>query len=141
MNKDLRRGIGSLDEAYRKIAEEMMSFADGFSWEYIVGIYKITPTSVFKEWSMFVDGGISDQGEFPQENISMNSTEGLKFIRKNIFEISGSYIWGARFTLHSDGRFEIDYSYDKPEGYDENDMMTGEEVNASLNDVLDKKFK
>lgn len=47
--------------------------------------------------------------------------EALKYIKNNILETTGQIIWGLVFTLYPDGRFNIEYDYNKPEGYEESD--------------------
>jgi hypothetical protein len=38
------------------------------------------------------------------------------------------------FTLYPNGKFNLEYDYNKPEGYEEtDDIITGDEMNASLN--------
>ncbi|PIE46577.1 MAG: hypothetical protein CSA42_07770 [Gammaproteobacteria bacterium] len=42
-------------------------------------------------------------------------------------------IWGLTFTLYPDGKFEIEYDYNKPEDYEETDeVITGEEINQTF---------
>lgn len=53
-----------------------------------------------------------------------------------MLEISGKYIWEVNFTLYSDGEFKINFSYEKPDDYEENNFMTGDEFNASLKNLF-----
>lgn len=42
-------------------------------------------------------------------------------------------IWGLTFTLYPDGKFEIEYNYDKPEDYEETDeVIKGEDINQTF---------
>ncbi len=50
-----------------------------------------------------------------------------------MLENTGHRIWGLLFTLYLDGRFEIEYVYNKPDDYEESDdVISGDEINQSL---------
>ncbi len=55
------------------------------------------------------------------------------FLRDDLLRTTGQRIWGLTFTLYPTGKFNIEYDYNKPEGYEETDeVITGDEINASL---------
>lgn len=61
------------------------------------------------------------------------------FLGDNLLETTGNRIWGVDFTLFPDGKFNIEYNYNKPDDYEESDdIITGEEINQSLSDVNKK---
>lgn len=61
------------------------------------------------------------------------SMDALLFLRDDLLRTTGQRIWGLTFTLYPDGKFKIEYDYDKPEGYEETDeVISGDEINASL---------
>lgn len=41
------------------------------------------------------------------------------FIRDDLLSTTGQRIWGLMFTLYPDGKFNIDYDYKIPDGYEE----------------------
>ncbi|RST48723.1 hypothetical protein [Variovorax sp. MHTC-1] len=43
------------------------------------------------------------------------------FLRDDLLRTTGQRIWGLTFTLYPDGKFNIEYDYNKPEGYEETD--------------------
>lgn len=43
------------------------------------------------------------------------------FLRENLLKTTGQRIWSLTFTLHPDGKFNIQYDYNKPDGYEETD--------------------
>ena len=54
-------------------------------------------------------------------------------LKDNMLKLTGDKIWGLTFTLYPDGKFEIEYNYDKPEDYEETDeVITGEEINQTF---------
>ena len=55
------------------------------------------------------------------------------FLRNHIINLTGEKIWGLTFTLYPDGKFEIEYDYDKPKDYEEtNEVITGGEINRTF---------
>lgn len=61
------------------------------------------------------------------------------FLRDNLLHTTGQRIWGLTFTLFPDGKFNIEYDYNKPDGYEETDeVITGDEINASLFNLNEK---
>ena len=51
------------------------------------------------------------------------------------FKTTGQRIWGLTFTLHPDGKFNIDYNYNRPEWYTEEDELAdASSAKASTND-------
>ncbi|RKT50736.1 hypothetical protein DFR40_2663 [Azonexus fungiphilus] len=43
------------------------------------------------------------------------------YLRDDLLQTTGQRIWGLTFTLHPDGKFNIEYDYEKPEDYDDSD--------------------
>ena len=54
-------------------------------------------------------------------------------LKDDMLKLTGDEIWGLTFTLYPDGKFEIEYNYDKPEDYEETDeVITGEEIKQTF---------
>lgn len=53
----------------------------------------------------------------------------LLFLRNQILKETGKRIWGLTFTLYPDGKHEIEYDYNVPEGFNEKGEWIGEEHN------------
>lgn len=69
--------------------------------------------------------------DWPNTNIP--TSEAAIFLKNAILKQTGSRIWGLVFTLYPDGRFEIEYDYNKPDDYEESDdVILGDEINQSL---------
>lgn len=51
------------------------------------------------------------------------------FFRDNILKETKKRIWGLTFTLYPDGKHEIEYDYNVPEGFNEQGEWIGEEHN------------
>lgn len=59
------------------------------------------------------------------------------FLRSDLLQKTGQRIWGLTFMLHPDGKFNIEYDYNKPEDYEETD----ETIDVSLTDFVEKVNK
>lgn len=63
--------------------------------------------------------------------------EAILSLRDEHLRTTGRRIWGLTFTLYPDGKFNIKYDYKKPEDYEDSDeVMSGDEINSSLNSLL-----
>lgn len=63
-------------------------------------------------------------------------SDGVIYLRDNLLATTGQRIWGLTFTLYPDGKFNIEYDYNKPEGYEETgETISGDQANASLNNL------
>lgn len=60
--------------------------------------------------------------------------EACLFLRDDLLRTTNQRIWGLTFTLRPDGKFDLQYDYNKPKGYEETD----ETIDVSLTDFVDK---
>ena len=79
-------------------------------------------------------GEVHESGGFEADAEAIwNGLDASIYIRDVMLENTGHRIWSFTFTLFSDGKFDIEYSYSKPSGYEENnDSISGDEVMQSL---------
>ena len=56
-----------------------------------------------------------------------NIFSSILFLRDQILAETGKRIWGLTFTLYPDGKYEIEYDYNVPEGFNEKGEYIGEE--------------
>ncbi len=123
--------------AYQAIVQEIIDFTGGKPWDVACAKYKIFFKMInSKFWSKKDDEytyiGISNI----RDEVADASQEGIYYLRKHLMDLTGDRIWGLTFTLYPTGKFEIDYDYNKPDGYEETDeTITGEEINQSLFDL------
>ncbi|WP_144770234.1 hypothetical protein [Herbaspirillum sp. SJZ099] len=60
-------------------------------------------------------------------------------LRENISGLTGERIWGFKFTFYPNGKFNVEFNYNKPEGYEETDeTISGDQINTSLNQIHTK---
>lgn len=78
------------------------------------------------------EGIINEYRDIPID-LSKLRMEAVFYLRDHFLKLTGNRIWGLTFTLYPDGKFEIEYDYDKPEGYEETDeVITGDEINQTF---------
>lgn len=59
-------------------------------------------------------------------------------LRDQILAETGKRIWGLTFTLYPDGKYEIEYDYNVPEGFNEKGEYIGEEcTNETVKSFFD----
>jgi hypothetical protein len=51
----------------------------------------------------------------------LNVKKAFVFIRDHLLATTGQRIWGLTFTLYPDGKFNIEYDYQRPDWYSEDD--------------------
>lgn len=87
------------------------------SWDKIVLEAEIGESMTARTfWLMNVDVRFQANGEIPREFRPI-LREAQLFLRDDLLKVTGDRIWGFVFTLHKEGRFEIEYNYDMPEEY------------------------
>lgn len=126
--------ISSSEEAYQAIAQDLLNFPNGRTWTSITGEFEILSTMVSSKSWLSNNGIVDKKWNNGSTKYSDLALEAVRYLRDNIQETSGQRIWGLKFTLHPTGKFEIDYDYTKPDGYEETD----ETVNARevFSDIL-----
>ncbi len=114
-----------VENSYQLIATEVLAFIAGRDWQEAGAQYEIWPKSISTYWWRKIDDVIDKKGGFPPDQISANASDAVTYLRDEILRIKGDRIWGLTFTLHPDGKFKIEYDYEKPADYVEDDE-TGE---------------
>ncbi len=124
--------LKSVEDAYQLVAQEILEFVGGRSWDSARGMYQILAKSTSHKWAVVDGGNETRKGMLP----SLDASPALFFLRDDLLKTTGQRIWGLTFTLYPNGKFKIEYDYDKPEGYEESDeLISGEEINQSLGEL------
>ncbi len=127
--------FNNIEDVYMALAQEIFSFTGDKHWSKAGGKYEIYKTMVSSTWWMEDDAGGKLKGDLPPEEARRLASESIRFLRENLLATTGNRIWGVDFTLFPDGKFNIEYNYDKPDDYEESDeTITGEEINQYLSD-------
>lgn len=122
--------MNSVEEAYQVIANHLASRA-GNPWVQIVFKTNILNCNCSSMETIVVssDSGVSNLA------LGMNTVflidDACIFLRDDLLKTTGQRIWGLTFTLFPDGKFRIEYDYEKPDGYEETDETV--EVNLNRN--------
>lgn len=127
--------FNKIEDVYMALAQEILAFVGNRNWDKAGGKYEIYATMVSSEWWMENENGRDETGDIFPDELRRDAISGIRFLRKNLLETTGNRIWGVDFTLFPDGKFNVEYNYNKPDDYEESDeTITGEEINQSLSD-------
>lgn len=120
-------------EQYQSLADELMVFTNDLDWDKAILHCEIYSSMIAKErWLEFNNKEVWMGNDIP-DNIREKTSDSCYFLRDVIFNLTGDRIWGLTFTLYPDGKFEIEYDYDKPEDYEETDeVINGDEINQTF---------
>jgi len=122
--------MDSVEKAYVVITEKMIGAQNSENWQKLVLNVAIRSKMVSSDFVIFLNHGI-DETKYVK-----SISDACFFLRDNILATTGERIWGLTFTLNREGKFNIEYDYNKPEGYEESEEgITGEEINQSLNNI------
>ncbi len=125
--------FSKVEDAYNEIAKSLLDFPKERQWDKLILSSKIyqNMASISK---LLVFKSIQDNKSKGWSSDSIDPCGAALFLRDNLLATTGARIWGLTFTLHPTGKFEIEYDYNKPEGYEETDeIISGIEINQSLN--------
>jgi hypothetical protein len=76
--------------------------------------------------------GIKDEKSLGWPSKNLSAGDAAIFLRDDLLRTTEQRIWGLTLTLYPTGKFNIEYDYEKPEGYEETDeVISGEEINQS----------
>lgn len=111
----------TVERAYECLANELLDFSAGCDWKSagsVISIFgKMTQTTYWRK----VNDGVVENDRFPSMQTAGPASRAALFLRDNLLKTTGQRIWGLAFTLHADGKFNIEYDYDKPADYEETD--------------------
>lgn len=128
--------IKNVEEAYKVIAQTLMNHAISADW-----------VSLFLKAPILANGcgGVittqrrrdCEDTDLPVGFDVFEIQTAALFLRDDLLRTSGQRIWELTFTLYPDGKFKLDYDYDKPEDYEETDeTISGDEAISSLQSIL-----
>lgn len=127
----------SLEDAYQAISQEILSFVGSRSWESAKGIHQVLARSTSTKWSVVSNGEETRKGDLPPFEIASLASDAVLYLRDDLLKTTGARIWGLTFTLYPDGKFNIEYDYDKPADYEDTD----ETIDVDLSDFANQLNK
>lgn len=124
--------IASEDQAYKMLALTVLDFIKDRSWTKGFCRCSIYAGMVKSEQWLEINDVIDEKAlGWPRSDLS--PSEATEFLRDDLVKKTGDKIWGLTFTLHPNGKFNIEYDYNKPADYEEtDDVITGDEINQSI---------
>lgn len=135
--------INSVEIAYIKIANYLTAFIGHRVWDSATCHFRII-AKMARGTQWLVHNGVEERkGDFESRSEAIwDGLDAALFLRDDLLRTTGQRIWGLTFTLFPDGKFKIEYDYNKPEGYEEtDDVITGNEVNASFAGLINQDKK
>jgi hypothetical protein len=132
------RKFTTVEQAYDELAASCIDFVRGREWNLAICRTQLFAKMAQVENSLIWNSSrVTDGVDWPDSSISPGRA--ALFLRDDLLNTTGQRIWGFAFTLYPDGKFNIEYDYNKPEGYEEtDDVITGDEINASLGQLMGK---
>ncbi len=130
--------ISNVEHAYQQLAEYILDFIANRGWEKAGLSAQITPGSVtfFDHWLLWKGERNEKAVGWGNNQVMKAATSSVRFLHKDVLATTGQHIWGLTFTLYPNGKFNIEYDYNKPEDYEETDeVITGDEINQTLSDL------
>lgn len=114
--------LTSVEDAYTKLARYVLSFIGSRQWDAAgCSMQILSKMACGSQW-LISQGTREERGGFEEDqNALWDGLDAALFLRDHLLATTGDRIWGLTFTLYPDGKFKIDYDYNKPEGYEETD--------------------
>lgn len=113
--------IYTVEDAYQVIAFAVLSCITAEPWTKTTVEAKIYKQMVSSELSIWC-GEIEDFSKSIRKPHSTNFLNAVLFLRDDLLKTTGHRAWGLTYTLLPTGKMNIEYSYDKPEDYEEEDQ-------------------
>lgn len=121
---------------YQAIADTLYVYIQQDRWDKAYAKIEIYGSMIRADEGFICGDTIFDEYREIPINLRVARIDAVLFLRNEILKNTGNRIWGLLFTLYPDGRFEVEYDYNKPEGYEEtDDLITGDEINQSLGNL------
>ena len=110
--------FNSMDEAYVAISQCVLSFPNRRPWDQVVGKFEIIENMVSISWLLVHINVIHEKWNGRDSSRDSLACDATLYLREKMLRISQDKIWGLTFTLKPNGKFKIDYDYNKPQGYE-----------------------
>ncbi len=112
------------EKLYEALAADLLAFVADSPWNSAqVEIETVWKKSTSTSYSRSFNGETIVNDRFPSLEVSGPAADAACSLRDYYYKTTGQRIWGLTFTLHPDGKFNIDYNYNRPEWYTEEDEL------------------
>lgn len=115
------RKIISVEMAYESISNYILNFLAGRQWDKAGVKAEITSrAATLRDLWLSKDDSVNEKATgFGDREIGRTAMDSIFFLRDNLLRTTGQRLWGLTFTLYPDGKFNIEYDYSRPKGYEE----------------------
>ncbi|MEZ7911488.1 MAG: hypothetical protein QMB55_06655 [Propionivibrio sp.] len=126
------KNMRSIDEACGELALGIKDFVKDRPWDSASCecrlFHKMVQSS---HWC--INGGVKDTRGLDWPDTSIAVGDAATFLCNHILKTTGQRIYGLTFTLYPNGKFTLDYDYERPADYDDSeDSISLEEALGSL---------
>lgn len=130
--------IATVEEAYEAIGRYLTSFVGTRTWDSAVCRMQIY-ADMAKGTQWLNSAGKSDEtgGFEANPNAIWEGLDAAIFLRDALLKKTGQRIWGLTFILYPNGKFNMDFDYNKPSEYEETD----DKINVSPVEFTEKIHK
>lgn len=131
--------IHSVEDAYKVIGNALLANASASGWRSLFVEAPIWNDGCGGVVTVQIDqnGGSSD---LPIGFAIFEIQKAVLYLRRDLLQATGARTWGLTFTLFPDGKFNIEYDYNKPKSLEVTDeVITGDGINSSLNRLSGKE--
>lgn len=110
----------AVNEAFTTIASTLQNWSEGGFSELRFSAPILSDNCGGMQFKKRSEGGAEAPLPFDWEGVDrINSA--CVFVRDHLLQTTGQRIWGLTFTLYPDGKFNVEYDYNKPAHYEEDD--------------------
>ncbi|OUL97934.1 hypothetical protein [Variovorax sp. JS1663] len=125
--------IATTEQAYEVLGRAVNQFPASRAWDSAFGKFVVLNQMVSVQWGLMCDGAIDQKGASPPRVSIGDAMDAALFLRDDLLKTTGQRIWGLTFTLYPDGKFDIDYDYNRPAGYEETEETV--DLSQALEDL------
>lgn len=127
--------LDNVESAYKALAHYVLAFVGKRPWDSAGCKIDIFATMARGSQWLSHEGEIDEFGGFEEDQAALwDGLDAALFLRDDLLRATGQRIWGLNFRFYPDGKFNIEYDYNKPEGYEETDeIISGDEINKITN--------
>ena len=106
--------LATVEQAYETIGRAVYRFPGDRAWDSAYGQFAVFNQMVSVQWGLMCNGELDQKGSSPPRDLISDSMDAVLYLRDELLRTTGARIWGLTFMLYPDGKFNIEYDYDKP---------------------------
>jgi|SRR5690554_2939603 hypothetical protein len=126
--------MNNVEEAYEAFAAYLISFIDGREWDVATCTFNVFYKMASGDHQFEKNGIVENKGGFTKNQAAMlDGLDAALYVRDDMLKTTKNRVWRIIFTLYPNGKFNIEYDYNKPEDYeDTDDLISANDLSESL---------